>query len=313
MSDTSAIRPAIRPVARRGVSLRGMAAKRILLAYALVAPVVLWRLATSVYPFLYTVYLSFFDNSPVRHSFDFVGLSNYVALTQDPDVHETISFTLFFTVVSVSLQLVYGLGTAELLNRRFAFRNLARAINLLPWAMPAIVIGVAATWMFDPNYGLVDDLIWRVSGARPLWLVDVTHARLAVTLVDVWKNTPFLAIIFIGGLQGIPTELYEAARVDGASGLRSFRHITLPLLMPLIISMAIFVAIYRVLTFDIVYALTQGGPGTSTSLLSYFVYVQAFRALNFGYASALAMFLFLIVLVVGLVGFVLLRRSWAKL
>lgn len=288
------------------------ATRRILLAYALVAPVVLWRLATSVYPFVYTVYLSFFDQSPVRQSFDFIGLGNYAALIRDSDVQNTLNFTVFFAVASVSTQIVYGLAAAELLNRRFPFRNVARAINLLPWAMPAIVTGVAATWIFNQNYGLVDDLIWRVSGARPLWLVDPTLARLAVTLTDVWKNTPFLAFIFLGGLQGIPGELYEAARVDGANGLRAFWSITLPLLLPLIISLAIFIAIYRVLTFDIVYALTQGGPGTATSLMSYLVYLQAFRALDFGYASALAMVLFVIVLVIGVIGFGLLRRSWAR-
>jgi multiple sugar transport system permease protein len=299
--------------ARRRIRLGSLGARRILLAYALVAPVVLWRFATSVYPFAYTAYLSFFDRSPVRRSFDFVGLGNYVALAQDPDVHNTIVFSGIFAAVSVSLQLVYGLASAELLNRRFPFRNVARAVNLLPWAMPAIVTGVAAVWIFNQDYGLVDDLLWRVGGGRPLWLSDVSHARLAVTFADVWKNTPFLAVIFIGGLQGIPTELYEAARVDGADGIRAFWHITLPLLLPLIISVAIFVAIYRVLTFDIVYALTGGGPGTATSLMSYVVYLQAFRVLNFGYASALAMVLFLMVLVIGVLGFVLLRRAWARL
>jgi multiple sugar transport system permease protein len=179
--------------------------------------------------------------------------------------------------------------------------------------MSGIVIGTAARWIFDPNYGLINDLIWRVSGARPLWLVDVNLARLAVTLTDVWKNTAFLAVIFLGGLQGISAELYEAAKIDGADGWRSYRYITLPLLMPLIISMAIFISIYRILSFEIVYALTQGGPGMATSLMSYQVYLQGFRVLNFGYASAISMTLFLMVLVVGLFGFGLLRRAWAKL
>ncbi len=167
--------------------------------------------------------------------------------------------------------------------------------------------------MFNQDYGLVNDLIWRVSGARPLWLVNVTSARFAVTLTDVWKSTPFLAIIFISGLQGISPELYEAARLDGAGGIRAYRYITLPLLMPLIVTMAIFTAIYRVLSFEIVYALTQGGPGSATSLMSYLVYLQGFRVLNFGYAAALSMALFGMVLIVGLIGFVFLRRAWARL
>ncbi len=290
-----------------------MGVRRLVLAYALVTPVVLWRLATSIYPFAYTVYLSFFDNSPVRRTFDFIGLGNYAAMTQDVNVSTSLGFTFYFTVVSVSIQVVLALAIAQLLNQRFFMRNVARAVNLLPWAMSTIVIGTAARWIFDPDFGLVNDLLWRIAGARPLWLVDVNTARLAVTLTDVWKNTAFLTVIFIGGLQGISLELYEAAKMDGADGLRSFRYITLPLLMPLVISMAIFIAIYRVLSFEIVYALTSGGPGAATSLMSYLVYLQGFRVLNFGYASALAMALFVIVLVVGLLGFGLLRKAWERL
>jgi multiple sugar transport system permease protein len=290
-----------------------MASRRILLAYVLVAPVVIWRLTTSVYPFLRTFYLSFFDHSPVRRTFDFVGLDNYVALTQDANIKESLAFTLFFSVTSVALQIGLGLAIAELLNRRFRLRSFVRAVNLLPWAMAPIVIGTAAQWFFNQDYGLINDIVWRISGNRPLWLVDVTSARFAVTLTDVWKNTAFLAVIFLSGLQGISPELYEAAKIDGSDGARSYWYITLPLILPLIISMAIFVTIFRVLSFEIVYALTGGGPGVSTSLLSYVVYLQGFRVLNFGYASAVAMLLFFIVLVIGVVGFRLLRLAWDRL
>lgn len=287
--------------------------RRLALAYALVLPVVLWRLATSIYPFAYTGYLSLFDHSPVRRSHEFIGVDNYLAMARDQSIKDTLSFTVFFTVVSVGLQIALGLAVATMLNRAFVGRSLARAANLLPWAMSSIVIGTAAGWIFNQDYGLVNDLIWRVSGARPLWLADALNARFAVVLTDVWKNTPFLTVVFLGGLQGIPGELRDAAKVDGANALRAFWSITVPLLMPLIISMAIFTAIYRVLTFEIIYALTEGGPGAATSLMSYQVYLQAFRVLNFGYASALSMGLFAMVLLVGVVGFVLLRRTWAKL
>jgi len=290
-----------------------LATRRLLLAYTLVAPVVLWRLSTSVYPFLRTFYLSFFDNSPVRRTFDYVGFENYLALAKDTNITQSLAFTFFFAVVSVSLQIGLGLAVAQLLNRQFMLRTLARTVNLLPWAVAPIVTGAAAVWAFNQDYGLVNDIIWRITGERPLWLVNVTSARLAVTLTDTWKNTPFLAVIFLSGLQAIPTEIYEAGKIDGADGLRSYRYITLPLLLPLIVSMAIFITIFRVLSFEIVYALTGGGPGSATSLLSYVVYLQGFRVLNFGYASAVAMLLFVIVLVIGVVGFGLLRRSWNRL
>jgi len=289
-----------------------MTTRRLMLAYALVAPVVLWRLATSIYPFIYTAYLSFHDNSPVRRTFDFIGIQNYIQAFNDTNTPISLEFTAFFTIASVSLQVVFALAVALLLNRSFPLRGVVRAVNLLPWAMSAIVIGTAARWMFNVDYGLINDIIWRLTGERPLWLVDVTSARFAVVFVDVWKNAAFLSVIFLSGLQGIPQEVYEAARIDGAGRLQSFWHITLPLLLPLILSMAIFGAIFRVLTFEIVYALTEGGPGTTTALFSYLAYLQAFRVLNFGYAAAISMILFFIVLVVGLVGFGFLRRAWAR-
>lgn len=290
-----------------------LAARRYLIAYALVLPVVIWRLATSIYPFFHTAYLSLFDNSPVRRTHEFIWLENYQNALQDPGVINALGFSLFFTLLSVSLQIVLALVIAEMLNQHFPLRSVARAVNLLPWAMSAIVISTAAQWIFHEDYGLVNDIIWRISGERPLWLVNPHLARVAVVLTDVWKNTAFLVIVYLSGLQGISPEIHEAARIDGANSLQSYFYVTLPLLMPLIVSTAIFVAVFRVLTFELVYAMTGGGPGTATSLLGYLAYLQAFRVLNFGYASALSMILFFIVLFIGLVGFALLRRAWARL
>lgn len=287
--------------------------QRLILAYALVLPVLIWRLATSIYPFFYTAYLSLHDNSPVRRTFDFIGLDNYRQALQDSNVPDALSFSLFFTVISVALQVVLALALAEMLNRHFPLRGVARAVNLLPWAMSAIVISTAAQWIFNADYGLINDILWRLTGQRPLWLVNPQTARMAVVLTDVWKNTAFLGVIYLSGLQGISPELHEAARIDGANGARAYWYITLPLLMPLILSTAIFAAIYRVLSFELVYALTGGGPGTATMLMGYLAYLQAFRVLNFGYASALSMILFFIVLLVGLFGFGFLRRAWARL
>ena len=300
-------------VTQRRPWLRRLNARRYLLAYALVLPVVIWRLATSIYPFLYTAYLSFFDNSPVRRTFNFIGFDNYVNAFRDINVPSALNFSVVFTVASVSLQVVFALAISEMLNRRFPGRGLVRAINLLPWAMSGIVIATAAQWVFNENYGLINDIVWRFTGQRPLWLVHPGTARMAVVLTDVWKNTAFLAVVYLSGLQGISPELNEAAKIDGASGLRAYWYITLPLLLPLIISTAIFGAIYRVLTFELVYALTSGGPGVSTMLMGYLAYLEAFRVLNFGYASALSMILFFLVLIIGLIGFVFLRRAWARL
>ena len=282
---------------------------RILLAYALVAPAVLWRAAVAGYPFVHTIVQGFTNESPMTPVTHWVGLSNFVTMFQDPIITDTLAFTAIFTVASTVLQLIYALGIASLLNRVFPGRTLVRAVNLLPWAMPAIVIATAAQWIFNSQYGMIDDVIARFVPFRPVWLANPAMARVAVTLLDVWKNAPWASIILLAGLQNIPHELYEAARVDGASAWRTFRSVVIPFLAPLLITLTIFIATYRVLTFDIVYGLTQGGPGTSTSLLSYQVYKLAFSGLYYGYGAAVATFTFLIVLAIGLVGFVFLRRS----
>ncbi len=297
------------PVAATRRRIRRRLGNRVLLAYALIAPAVLWRAGVAVYPFLHTIAQAFTNESPLTPVTRWVGLRNFGDMFSDPTVTDTLTFTAIFTVASTALQLVYGLGIATLLNRAFRGRTLVRAVNLLPWAMPTIVIATAAQWLFNSQYGMLDDLIARVVPVRPVWLADPNGARLAVILLDTWKNAPFAAIILLAGLQNISGELYEAARVDGASSWRTFRSIVLPLLAPVLVTLTIFIAAQRVLSFDVVYGLTQGGPGSSTSLLSYQVYKLAFSGLYYGYGAAIAVFAFLIVLAIGLVGYVVLRRS----
>ncbi len=281
----------------------------ILLGYALVAPAVIWRLAVAIYPFLVTVFQSFTNASPFGDTTRFIGLSNFTRMFRDSAIIQSLTFTFLFTVASTLLQLIYGIGIALLLNRAFRGRGLVRAVNLLPWAMPTIVIATAAQWMFNSQFGMINDLISRVIPFHLIWLTDPNLARIVVILMDVWKNAPWAAIILLAGLQNIPRELYEAARVDGASPWHTFRSVVLPLLAPLIFTLLIFISTSRVLTFDLVYGLTQGGPGTSTSILSYQIYQEAFTGLYFGYSSAIAVFIFLIVLFLSVILFLFMRRS----
>lgn len=283
--------------------------KLILLAYALIAPAIIWRLAVAIYPFLNTVFQSFTNSSPLAGIPRFVGLDNYIRIFRDPVVVQSLSFTFIFTVASTVIQLVYALAIALLLNRAFRGRGFVRAINLLPWAMPAIVIATASQWMFNSQYGMIDDLIVRVLPFRPIWLASPTLARVVVILLDVWKNAPWAALILLAGLQNVPRELYEAARVDGASAWRTFSSVILPMLAPLIFTLLIFISTYRVLTFDLVYGLTQGGPGNSTTVLSYQVYQLAFTGLYYGYGSALAVFAFIVVATLSVIFFIFMRRS----
>jgi multiple sugar transport system permease protein len=297
------------PRTKAAVLARRRHTRLILLGYALVAPAIIWRLAVAIYPFLNTVFQSFTNSSPLSGTPRFIGLDNYVRMFHDPVVLQSLSFTAIFTVASTLIQLVYALGIALLLNKAFRGRGFVRAINLLPWAMPAIVIATASQWMFNTQYGMIDDLIARVLPFRPIWLASPALARIVVILLDVWKNAPWASIIILAGLQNIPRELYEAARVDGASAWITFRSVVLPMLMPLVFTLLIFISTARVLTFDLVYGLTQGGPGNSTTVLAYQVYQLAFTGLYYGYGSALAVFVFLVVAFLSLIFFLFMRRS----
>ncbi len=198
---------------------------------------------------------------------------------------------------------------AQFLNADFRGQKFARTINLLPWAIPLIVATMAFGWLFDDQFGLVNDILYRLFGIRREWLVNPTTARMTVILTNVWKNTPFIAMVFLAGLQGLPKELYDSAKVDGAGGWQSFWRITVPLVSPLVTTISIFFAVWQLATFDIVYGLTQGGPGFATSLLSYQVYQQAFVAFNFGYSSAISIVLLFVVAVIAVVGFSIFKRQ----
>ena len=146
-----------------------------------------------------------------------VGLNNFVRLSKDLAVQSSIGFTIMFVMLSTLLQLVLGIAVAVLLNSAFRGRTVARAINLIPWAIPMVVAAIGFSWMFDKEYGLISDLFARVTGLHVGWLSSFQTARIAVIMTNVWKSTPFLGLVFLAALQGVPAELYEAAKVDGAS------------------------------------------------------------------------------------------------
>ena len=166
---------------------------------------------------------------------------------------------------------------------------------LIPWAMPAVVIGMAAKWGFNNDYGMINDFIRRfVSDFQFNWLINTGSARAAVIAMDLWKDLPFFAILVLSGLQFISGDIYEAAKVDGANGIQSFFRITLPLIMRNVITLCIPFTLWRLTTFDLVYAMTSGGPGEDTSLIAYRITMEAFTNLNVGYAATLAVMLFLV-------------------
>ncbi|MFL6527746.1 MAG: carbohydrate ABC transporter permease [Chthoniobacterales bacterium] len=282
----------------------------------LVSPAAAFILCIAVYPIVRVLWLSFFaQNLGTSLQPKPVGIDNYVRLANDGRFFGSMRTTLFFTFVSVGIELLLGLGFALLMNRRFHGRAFARAAMLIPWALPTAVLAWAWSWIFNDQFGVLNDLLHRVGiFARPIaWLGRGPTAVTAVIFADVWKTAPFVMIILLAGLQNIPEELHEAAAIDGASAWKRFRFITLPLLMPSIMIALLFRAIQSFGIFDLIFVMTGGGPGGATETLAIYTYNTYLRYLDFGYGSAIIVVSFaMMALCAGLVYWPLARTRAAR-
>jgi ABC-type sugar transport system permease subunit len=233
----------------------------------------------------------------------FVGLDNYLEAVGDQRFREALVHTLLFTVASVTLELALGCVLALAMNRAFRGRGLVRAAILVPWAIPTVVAALIWRFMFDGDSGIVNAALASVGVTPPVWFVDRFAAWVPVVLGDVWKETPFVALLLLAGLQGIDPSLYEAARIDGASAWRQFRHITLPLLKPALLVALIFRTRDAFRVFDLVYVMTGGGPGTATEPIALYTFTSLLQNLRFGYGTALSLLVFLVAFVLA-VGYI---------
>lgn len=278
----------------------------------LIGPAIALRAATTLWPFLQTLWTSFHDASPMQPNDEWVGLENYRRMASETSFKETARFTIVFAVVSTILELAIGLAIAVLLQARFRGKQFARTVLLIPWAIPVVVVGVGFRFALDQDYGIIADALARV-GVAPSWLLDVQWAKVSVILANVWRNVPFAAIVLLAALQSIPRDHFEAARVDGATGLQTMRYVVLPQMMPTVISVGTFFVIWQISSFDIIIAMTGGGPGSATQVLGYRAYLEGLGSLNFGRSTATSMVLCLGVAIVGLVGAGALNRSERRL
>jgi multiple sugar transport system permease protein len=255
------------------------------------APALLLLSLVTVYPVLSALYLSLHRKLIIFNIDKYVGLDNYRFLLRDDRFWNALGNTVYFTVLSVALELLLGLCIALLLNRTFRFRGLVRALVLIPWAVPTVVSARMWEWMYNTDFGILNYLL----GAKINWLGNPFWAMNAAVFMDVWKTTPFVVILLIAGLQVIPRDLYQAAEIDGAGKWSVFRRITLPLLMPVVLVVLIFRTLDAFRVFDAVYVLTGGGPANTTETLSIYAYKVLFQTLQFGYGSTLAVVVFLCV------------------
>jgi multiple sugar transport system permease protein len=254
-----------------------------------VAPAVILLGLVTVYPLLSVLYLSLQRRLLIFGIADFRGLDNYRFLLTDDRFWNALGNTVYFTAVSVTLELLLGLAVALLLNRSFRFKGMVTAVVLVPWAVPTVVSARMWEWIYNSEFGILNYIL----GMKINWLGSPFWAMHAAILMEVWKTTPFVVILLLAGLKVIPRELYQAGRIDGAGTWQLFRRITLPLLLPVVLVALIFRTLDAFRIFDSLYVLTGGGPANTTETLSIYAYKVLFQTLQFGYGSTLSVVVFL--------------------
>ncbi len=270
--------------------------------YGFVAPTAALLIALMVVPIVLVIGYSVFHGSIVTTDAAFAGIANYLALFANPDFWNAALNTLVFTVTSVVAHLLIGLGFSMMLNSRLLGsvpRAIFRVVYILPWLFTAAIIAVLWRLLLDPQ-GIVNYLLQAVhlSGSPIAWFGDPATALFAVTFMNIWAGYPFFMISLLAGLQGVPAELYEAARVDGASAFQQFLNVTLPQLRPIIISMAMLDVLWTTQQFALIWLTTGGGPISVTEMLSTFTYKLAFTGFDFSMASASAVIVLIFSLIV---------------
>jgi multiple sugar transport system permease protein len=286
-------RPASEAVlARRPFRVREWLEREAVFSWLMLTPPLLFLVAFLGYPFAYGIYLGFV-NRQVAHAPTFVGLGNFEKLWNDPIFWQAVWNTFRFTGAATVLKLAGGLAMALVMHQNFRMKGLTRAVLLLPFIVPTVLSTVAWQWILDPGMGLFNRLL-LFSGLvtqGPSWLGNPTLAMVSVILVNTWRGLPFFGITILAGLQTIPTELMETATIDGAGAWGRFRHVTLPLLMPVIFIVTTFSIIFTFFDFQLVYVLTGGGPANATHLMATYAYAISMGGgqLGLGSAAALAM------------------------
>jgi multiple sugar transport system permease protein/N,N'-diacetylchitobiose transport system permease protein len=283
-----------------------------LFALALLLPAALVVFGVVLYPVVRTFVVSLFAvDSPLAGSYPFVGIDNYTRVFKDSAFYAVLGHTMYFTLLSTFLELSLGIAVALLLNAPLKARWLWRSIVVLPWALPTIVNGALWRWIYNGQYGALNGLLRTlgISEGGHQWLGSPFLALNMVILADVWKNTSIVVFFILAGLQTIPEDLFEAARIDGASAWRAFWRITMPLLAPSIAVVLILRTIEAFKVFDIIYVMTGGGPASGTQTVAFYTYQQAFSNQLFGYGAALAYLIVLAVFALAMVYLRILRQG----
>jgi multiple sugar transport system permease protein len=267
-----------------------------ILPYALISPILIIILALGLYPFLYVIWLSFqmqtASTKPV-----FVGLQNFYEIFLDPTFHDVIENTVIYVASAVITEFLLGLGLALLLNREFKGKRIIAPLIYLPMIVTPVAVGLTFRIIYNVEYGPLTYFLSLVGLPPVRWVASATYALFSLIMVDIWQWTPFMFLVLLAGLQNVSPECLEASQLDGASYWQRFRHITLPFLRGSIAVAVLIRMIDAFKAFDIIYTVTEGGPGTSSTVISFFTYILAFRRFSLGSAAAMSLVLFFFILI----------------
>jgi multiple sugar transport system permease protein len=300
-----------KPPVKTGMSKRRRKTLNILVAYSFIAPNFIGFAVFTLGPILFAFALAFMHwdgSNPIR----FAGLANFWKLFSDRVFQSAFWNTIIYTGFTVPLTLICALGLAILLNQKIFGRNFFRTVAFFPYVASLVAVAVVWNMIFHPEFGPVNMVLYSLGvdpRNLPAWAADRHWAMVTIIMFSIWKNMGYFMVIYLAGLQGISTELYEAADIDGATGWQKFWRITLPQLAPTTFFVSVMLTIQSFKVFDQVYMITQGGPGTSTLVLVYHIYNEAFISWDLGYSSMVALVLFLLVLLITIVQFRWTQRS----
>jgi multiple sugar transport system permease protein len=302
----SVARPGRRQAGRTGLVRRALDSEQFN-GWAFVTPGTAIILLFGAAPIVWSLVLSFQKSSMLGSSSPFVGLSNYRRMVHDPIVAQAIGHTLIYAALFVPGTMIVGLFLAVAMNRNIRGITIYRTAAYATMAISTISEAIVFIWLFDPSYGIVNYAFSKVGLPQQQFLNSPSEALYVIVVMTIWGWTGFSVVVYLAALQGVPQTLLEAASIDGAGPWKTFRRVTLPLLSPASLFLAVWLTINALQLFE-VYLSTQGGPLNATTVLVYYLYEQAFQQFNFGYASAIAYFLFLVTIVITVLQFWLGRR-----
>lgn len=272
------------------------------MGYIFIIPSIVLVLVFIVYPVINTINMSLYDLriQTLAEGKKFVGFDNYIKLFSDKTFIESLKFTLMFTVVAVTLETLIGMIFALIMNKAIPGQGIIRTAVLVPWAIPTIVSGLMWQFMYSDQYGIINLILSKLHLIQDYipWLIEKNTAIIAVIIADVWKTTPYMSLLILSGLQTVPESLYEAASLDGANKVQRFFRITLPIIKPVVVVAILFRVLATFRIYDLVVALTSGGPADGTQSLSLYTIKTYFNFGNLGYGATLAVVTFVISLLI---------------